>query len=366
MLRVTGRVLLSAAATYLSGLCPAATLRCSFQPVPAHLNFGLRAEAGYVLQFPFHQFHGPHHSIDVHLHIAPISGNGPSVDVANHFELPPVPDTSVKGEVAGDFNISPGTYAVSSVAEDDAGRSCREDWTITAKDAIHNPHAAVRASLERLSVFLDVAPLNSRAPRLAAIDVVRLTSSLRSLMEELPARDVRLVAFSLDSGQVIQWKDGFLPSDLDWLKAALVAVQFGTVDYKHLRDGQSAAAFLDALIRRETSDNSRQADAVVFLGPFSRNRGYPIRPGAPARSVGGRFWYLEYRRGEDYLVTRQQRRDFVGSTDSGEGFRREPIPPAEMKDIISREIDEMGGHTFVILNGTDFANALSRIVRNTR
>jgi hypothetical protein len=365
MLRVTGRVLLSAAATYLSGLCPAATLRCSFHPVPAYLNFGLQAEAGYVLQFPFHQFQGPHHSIDVHLHIAPISGSGASVDVANHFELPPVPDTSVKGEVAGSFNISPGTYAVSSVAEDDAGRSCRDDWTITAKDAIHRPHAAVRPPLDRLSVFLDVAPLNSRAPSLAAIDVVRLTSSLRSLMEELPAGDVRLVAFSLDSAKVIQWKDGFLPSDLDGLKAALVAIQFGTVDYKHLRDGPSPSAFLDALIRRETSD-SRQADAVVFLGPFSRDRGYPIRPGAAVRSVGRNFWYLEYRRGQDYLAYRPQPRDFVGSTDRGEGFRREPLPPAEMKDVISREIDEIGGHTFVILNGTDFANALSRIVRNTQ
>jgi hypothetical protein len=121
MLGVTGRILLSAGAMYLSGLCAAATLDCRFHPVPAHLNFGLHAGAGYVLQFPFHQFQGPHHSIDVHLHIAPISGSGTSVDVAEHFELPPVPDTSLKGEVAGDFNVSPGTYAVSSVAEDDAG-----------------------------------------------------------------------------------------------------------------------------------------------------------------------------------------------------------------------------------------------------
>jgi hypothetical protein len=105
---------------------------------------------------------------------------------------------------------------------------------------------------------------------------------------------------------------------------------------------------------------------VVFLGPFSRDRGYPIRPGAAVRSVGRNFWYLEYRRGQDYIAYRPQPRDFVGSTDRGQGFRREPLPPAEMKDVISREIDEIGGHTFVILNGTDFANALSRIVRNTQ
>src|ERR1700722_13931547 len=271
VLRVIGGVLLSAGAMCLSGSCAAATLDCEFHPVPAYLKLGLHTEAGYVLQFPFRQFHGPNHSIDVHLHIAPVSGSGTPVDVADHFELPPVPDTSVKGEVAGDFNVSPGTYSVSSVAEDDAGRSCRDDWTITAKDAVHNLHAAARPPLDRLTVFLDVAPLNSLAATLAAADVVRLTSSLRSLMDELPARDVRLVAFCLDSGKVIEWKDGFLPSDVNSLKTALVAVQFGTVDYKDLRDRPSPAVFLDALIQRETSD-SRRPDAVVFLGPYSRDR----------------------------------------------------------------------------------------------
>jgi hypothetical protein len=364
MFRATGTVVLSATAIYLCASCGAATLDCTFHPVPAHLNFGLEDEAGYILQFPFHQFYGPHHSIDVRLHIEPVSGPGPSADIANHFDLPPVPDTTLKGEVAGDFNISPGVYTVSSIASDDKGRSCRDTWTVTAKDSGHR-HPAARRTLDRLSVFLDVAPLNSRAPSLTAIDVVRLTSSLRSLMQELPAKDVRLVAFSLDLGKIILWKDGFLPSDLDRLRADLVAVQFGTVDIRHLRNGPSPAAFLDALIRRETSD-SRKADAVLFLGPFARDRGYPIRPGAAARSVGGTFWYLQYRRGEDYLVNRPQPRDFVGSTDIGEGFRREPMPPAEMKDVISRVIDEIGGHTFLILNGTDFANALNRIVQTSR
>lgn len=214
-------------------------------------------------------------------------------------------------------------------------------------------------------MFLDVAPLNFKAAILAAIDVVTLTSSLRSLMEQLPARNVRLVAFSLDSGKVIEWKDGFLQSDVDRLKAALVAVQFGTVDYKDLQGRGSPAAFLDALIRRETSD-SRQADAVVFLGPFARYRGYPIRPGAAVRSVGGKFWYLEYRRTEDYLVPRP-RSPWAdeAQTEARQGSRPEMIPPAEMKDIISREIREMGGHTFVIFKATDFANALSSIARNT-
>ena len=82
--------------------------------------------------------------------------------------------------------------------KDDAGVGCRNDWHVEIKQAPVPREPRIATPLERLTVFLDAAPLDRGLSMPQAADVSILTSSLDSVMEQLPSRSVRLVLFNME------------------------------------------------------------------------------------------------------------------------------------------------------------------------
>src|SRR6185295_17874150 len=99
--------------------------------------------------------------------------------------------------------------------------------------------------------------------------VDRLTSSLSSLLREMPAQKVRLIAFNLDQRAIVFRADDFETSQMSALTDALNHLELGLVDYRVMRDRPQPIDLLLGLVRAELQDPG-PPDALLFLGPRTR------------------------------------------------------------------------------------------------
>ena len=70
-------------------------------------------------------------------------------------------------------------------------------------------------------MLLHAAPANPRQSQLTAEDTAILLGGLDALLDQIPARTVRLVAFNLDQQKELTTRDGFTAPGLDELETAL-------------------------------------------------------------------------------------------------------------------------------------------------
>jgi hypothetical protein len=371
-------------------------LRCEFHPVRPALNFAFRFETGYTIGIPLTQIHGAGHSLTVHLRVSQ-EGREPAY-LTRTGKLPVVPETNAIGETGGTFLVGDGTYEVEAFAEDDLRRSCRGAWQIQVRRvgserqlksttppgvvedltsmAPSLPGAKLLPRIARLTVLMHAAPLSSNLSKLQPRDIQTLVDSLTSLLRELPAESVRLVAFNLDQRAIAFHKDGFEASQIGDLKAALEQMDLGKVDYRTLQQNPEP---LDLLLRlaQEELGNPKLPDALIVLGPRTRmqkdvaaNAMAKLAAAAPpifflqcrtSRPEGGANRTLRRNRGPLPGQLEGDRRIDYGTGADGfplEGPRLELEGPADSMERLMRRLK---GEIIAIRTPHDLADALRHI-----
>jgi hypothetical protein len=397
----------SQAATVLRNVDPQAnaSLRCETTPVAPTLGFSLRFQTGYEVSVPLSQFHGPGHRISVLLRVTPESRDGQPAYLLRSFDLPDVPDTEFVAEVAGSFLVGQGSYHSMAIVLDEVNRVCRSDWRIEVKPGrrernrlLMRPNTVAPlttgssdgttpdtdAMLNRMTIFLHAAPLIPRTSKLLPSDVLTVTGSLAALLEQLPARSVRLVVFNLEQQRELYRNEEFTTRDLEQVTRVLDGLQLAMVDYRVLQQPQGQAELLRALMHREVQEASR-ADAVIFLGPDGSAGGSESPGEAEAIAAGQRILYLQYESSEPWFT--------VTRATSSLGLAADPRPkyPCQMwpcaiipaqrtaseqaelntrvasgRGAISDAIRKLKGRILVVRTPGDFAKAVDQIGRPGR
>jgi hypothetical protein len=366
-------------------------LRCVIAPVRPALSYRLQFQTGYVIDVPLTQLHGQGHGLKVLLRVTP-EGGAPAYLTGSEL-LPEVPETSGDGEFTEAFSVGEGKYLVETLAQDDAGRVCSNKWRIEAKrtgserslrgamppgavgevsPAWSSASRAAGARIERLTILLDATPLNPRAAKLEEETAAMLRDSVGSLLDQLPAKRVRLVAFNPDQQAVLLEKDGFGARDLEQLTTAFDQLQVAAVDYRKLQSGQKTDV-VGNLVVRELRD-PHPASAVIFLGPrtsWKADASLEPAPGS-AGAARPRWFYLEFQRPPEWPLGSLQR-SRQGGGRAGRAMNpgmptsaddSEPVGPLRFgagPDWIEQWLRRLKGETLVIHNPHDLADAIRRM-----
>jgi hypothetical protein len=397
----------SQAASVLKHVDPqaSASLRCETTPVAPTLGFGLRFQTGYEVRVPLSQFHGPGHRISVLLRVNPEVKEGQAAYLLRSFDLPDVPDTEFVAEVAGSFLVGQGSYHSMSIVLDDVNRVCRNDWRLEVKPGrsernrlLMQPNTVAplttgspgattpgaEAMLNRMTIFLHAAPLIAGTSKLLPSDVLTVTGSLAALLEQLPARAVRLVVFNLEQQKELYRNDGFTVRDLEQVTRVLDGLQLAMVDYHLLQQPQGQAEMLRALMHRELHEAS-PSDAVIFLGPDGSSAGSESPGEADSIAPGQRIVYLQYESSEPWFTVSRVTSSLGLTADPRPKYpcqswpcsiipaQRTASPQAEVNTRTASErgaigvaIRKLKGRILVVRTPRDFAKAVDQIGRPGR
>jgi len=290
-------------------------LTCDVTPAKPTVHFSLRLEAGYIYEVPMKQYRGNGHGWAVLTRVTP--ENGSPVYLADGFQLPPVPETEKKIEAqgGGSFFVGEGRYLVKWLLFDDKGRTCRKEWKIDARlgSAVRKidplmppgkvaglswsaPSAIERSAdppLSRLTILLDVASRSPLRVMHSAQDTGVLLDALWALTEELPARQVKLVAFHLAQQKVVFRSDNFTADAMPDLARAINELDPSQVDVSVLARPRGEVDIVESLANTEALA-AQPPGAVIFLGPrvMYADRVPADRSDLPA--VIPRFFYVQW------------------------------------------------------------------------
>jgi len=374
-------------------------LRCGISGIRPALNFGFRFQTGYTIDVPLSQFRGSGHALNTLVRVTP-EGREPSY-LTSTESLPAVPETKLDGEVAGTFVVGDGAYGVEALVEDDLHRVCRGKWRIQTKRSGSErdlkpaaPPAAVeelQASspgspeskpgprIERLTVLIHAAPLSPNASKLQPDDVSMLVGSLTSVLEQLPARYLRVVVFNLDQQAVLLRKDGFARADLGDVTTALNQLGLALVDYRALQKRDRSGDLLADLLQTELRA-PRPPGAVILLGPRTRPRpisqsDVPVEAPYPHPATAVPLFYVQYRPPRSLLLERGPGpAEARGGGRAGRGYSRTPndpggIDPAmthSIPDRVEQLLGRFKGETIAVWTPRDFADAIRHMAVRIR
>ena len=336
------------------------TLDCRLSARQPELDFAFRLVTGFVFECPLRQFPDGKVQLSGYFRIAPRTG--PPFWFTDWYRTPATPPKALanvdlsKAHVdlaaSGAFAVGEGEYTLDALLIDQRGRFFHKNWSIRAA----RPHgqSAVPVALApntvayigstawdgtlahsanglRLTILLDAAALNPRQASLRAWDRAFLLQVLSAVLQKMPCRSVRLVAFNLDQQREIFRKDSFDKDGFDDLARALRGLELGTVSYKAIQ--RDHATELLARLANEQINAPDASDAVIFLGPSSYiNQKTSLALLSSADSQRPRFYYLEY-------------------------F---PLPGG-FPDAIHRLTKALGGVVFELHSPADLAKAIPRI-----
>jgi hypothetical protein len=254
------------------------------------LDFLFRYMAGFAVDCSLGEKLPPGTRLVALIRVTPELGK-PTV-LLEYFDIPQVQQHSLsrfdaqlsqlKVQMSGGFAMGPGRYSVEVVLVDNRGHSCRELKKL--KPAEERTDRNVPVGLQPGSV----APLlDARWSGLLAAKGLRLTvlmnahgrfgfahfhaweraillQSLVTLLNQLPCKSVRLVAFDPDGLQEVFRKESFDADGFAQLKKALERMEFVTISYQALKKGAWSRYLVD-LAQRESS-SKESPDDIIFLG----------------------------------------------------------------------------------------------------
>jgi hypothetical protein len=351
------------------------SLRCSVSPIHPSLNYSFRFQAGYIVTVPMEQFEGTGHRWRMITRITPEEGERRPVYLVAGYGLPPVPKTKQEVQIGGGYLMGEGIYTVRHLLIDERGRTCRKDWRVDVrpgrgeskvKTAIP-PGTVWDVSLRgarlvpppdidgatddaaslRLTIMLHAAPTFPRRTRLRQNDIMMLLASVTSLLEHVPVRSVRLIAFNLDQQRELYRKDGFQLRNMPEVAEAMNRTELGLVDAKVLQNRRGHLDVIADLVNQEVKA-PEPSDIVLFLGPVSRYF-EKVSQEALEKPEG---------RGPQFL--------FFQLVPAFRGGRGGMLPPPVLPDSIRHAVARVGGKTLVIRTPGDLAKAIDRLEKSAR
>lgn len=269
-------------------------LNCTVTPAKPFMDFQFRFNAGFTIACPLKLFAGNESRLSTYIRVTPEGGAPVLLSGASDIPAMPPDMTTIDPrkenqdiELSGEFSLGDGRYLVELVTVDDQERACMKTWKV---DAVRRRDAKPQTTLKpdaveatefvpwdgklepgglRLTVLLDVAPVNPREQKLRAWDRSFLLDSLAALLRQLPCRSVRLVAFNLDQQQELFRDERFAGgAEFDRLETAMERLELGTVSYTILQQQQGWVNMLFRQVNAEASA-AQPSDAVIILGPVT-------------------------------------------------------------------------------------------------
>lgn len=331
-------------------------LECEVSQLRPTLNLNFQFQAGYAVRIPMRQYRGPAHGWAILVRVTPEGGS--PVYLGSRILLPNVPETKVEMEVGGGYLLGEGRYKVAWELYDDKGRVCRKQWGIEAKrefrdrkvkmaipgntvsafsrlSSEQSGHNTDGAPSFRLTILMHAAPIEPQRNMLRARDSVMLLGMLSSLLDRLPVRQVRLVAFNLEQQKEMFRQDNFEADAIEEVAQAISNLQLSVVDYHVLQNHKKHVELLADLVNRELAAPS-SPDVVLFLGPLAKQVDrFPEQ--LLERPVGEvpHFFYLQYR-------------PFL---------RLQPALPDMIQSVVAR----LKGETVVVTGPADFEKGIEEI-----
>jgi hypothetical protein len=375
-------------------------LRCEVEPTKPILNFGLRFQAGYLLEVPLVQYSGAGHTWTITLRITPEGGGEPAY-LTDRDSLSNTSRAEFTAQMTGTFLVGEGRYHVDFMVVDDGGRLCRRDWQIAAAPerneraikvamppstvadlsytAADNSTTAAPPIPRRITVLMNSSP--PYIPRLRPLfqpNVVvppsggpefadhreALLGILSSLLEKLPGTTVRLVVFDLDQQREVLRQDGFTLKDMEKAAHAADDLEHWVVTVRELQEQPGRWGLLANLIRREINEQE-QPDVVLFLGPRAGSQELmPQHFLESEKRTQARFLYLQYglsREGIDAgMPPEMSNRPPNLSTPQP---RYPMTPELVQQDAIDITVARLKGRTLRVYSAVEFVKAIEAIKR---
>lgn len=336
------------------------TLKCTIHEWKPFLDFSFRFDAGYFVRCPYEEFGGQESKVAAYTRVIPEGGS--PVILADLLLVPAIPPevaakTNLKHlhvelDMSGGFAVGEGAYQVDVLVTDNRNRFSRKRWSFKAER--NRGQAAIPIALEaksvshiwpdawdgklaedgsgyRVTVLLDVVPMNPRESKLRVWDRAFLLQSLRSVLQHLPCESVRLVAFNLDQQKELFREDHFDSESFRELSRVLRTAELGTVSYKALQRGPESLRFVSDLARQEFAA-PQASDVVIFLGPTVRAN--QKVSGNFTTGAHPRFFYFEY-------------------------F---PFPGPAFPDSIQHLTSALQGTTYQVHSPADFGKAMQKML----
>uniref|UniRef100_Q028Q4 VWFA domain-containing protein n=1 Tax=Solibacter usitatus (strain Ellin6076) TaxID=234267 RepID=Q028Q4_SOLUE len=267
------------------------SLRCEISPMNPTLNFAFRFEVVYRVQVPMSQFQGPGHSLTTYTRVIPEGRN--AVYLAKTEALARTGEPDAFAEMLGAFVPGEGAYKAEVLVADDLDRTCRASWQFRARregterqllpvtppaaieelvlDGAPPPGVKPGPRIARLTILIHASPLIPTRTELQPDDIQRTVDSLASILRELPARTVRVIAFNLDQRFTIFRAEEYDAVHAKELVDAMTQLDLGVVDAKLVRDRPAPMELLLGLVQAELQAPT-PPDALILLGPRSRLR----------------------------------------------------------------------------------------------
>ncbi len=373
------------------------SLRCDVEPTKPVLNFGLRLQAGYLLEVPLVQYSGTGHTWTTTVRVTPEGGREPAY-LADLVALPLNPHPEFTARTTGTFLLGEGRYHVEFAVADDIGRICRKDWQIaatpdrsersikvaipegTVADLSYSPPStapAVPPIPRRITVMMNSSPPHKPrfrpalqpgmiVPHNDAPEFVdyreALLGILSSLLEKFPGTAVRLVVFDFDQQREVLRQDGFTLKDMSKAAHAADDMEHWVVTVRELQQQPGRWGLLANLIRREIGEPDR-SDVILFLGPRIGSAGeLPPHFLEAEKHAEQRFLYLQYslsREGIFAGIPRDMSNLAPARRQSAPNGLLEPEP----LDAIELTVARLKGKTLAVYSPLEFAKAIETIRR---
>ena len=276
----------------------------------SNLGFDLRYHARFAFRLPWSEM--PEGG-KLRARIRVIPQKGTPVLMGEYFDIPTVSEalsklpreqasSPIAASVSGDFVVGPGKYKVELLFFSPDNKTFFKEWSFkTEPDAgfggLMKPDTVDEAPQSRwagkfdpngirLTLLLNATGTSASQARLW--DVHFLLTMVNTVLERLPCRSLRLVAFNLDQQGELFRHDGFTLEAWNDLEAVLKGTELSTIDYRNLRPS-SVPEFLTHLVKQEISE---PADAVVLIGRQTHFLGKTPPELKASLNSGARLYYL--------------------------------------------------------------------------
>jgi hypothetical protein len=265
-------------------------LNCTIESASLFLDFTFHFDAGFRINCPVQEFGGRKTRMTILVRVTPKGGTPVILGTFAVFRglpLEPLPAGQRKRKVyyaaSGGFSVGEGRYRVEVLLADRRHRTCRRAWWINVSHHRQKAVPVVLATQQvsslrippwrgpqaqgglRLAVLLSAGSFSPRAARLGTGYQTMLLQILSSLLQQVPCKSVRLVAFNLDQERVIYRADEFKPSGFARLQRAFNGLNLGVVSVETLQKRNEWPQML-AKLADEQLTAKPPPDVVIILG----------------------------------------------------------------------------------------------------
>jgi len=273
---------------------PRTELPCTVTPTKPVLEFDFAFHSGFEVRVPIKELAGSGDDLTILFRVVPQNHENKTIYMSQELHVPPLEESGkAEGAISGAFVLGEGRYHVDWLMRDQHSRVCANFWDVEAKlspkdmavkawipnDTSAQPQKttffgeeppvrrATDTGLFKVDILVNFAPQKADSAILDNSDLQGLVGILRRIARDPRIGEYSLVAFSLQTQQVLYRQEGGSRINFPALGDALKALHLGRVDAKNLTSKNGLAEFVAKLVGEQSK--VRGPDALIIVGPKS-------------------------------------------------------------------------------------------------